>query len=198
VLPARFARLPGTVAIILGREPATLAWISAASAATTAAVAITVTVAVEPATASAATRPASTASTTGGFGSCFIHFQRSPTDFLAVQAGHGGRGFRIVGHFNECESAGAARFPVHGNVNSRDLSEGFKEGAELCFRRLETHIPDKNILHKFLSFQEWESAERAASVAGFRSLPGDSEHRMKSRGVNIPNAPGVKETPTPI
>jgi hypothetical protein len=80
-------------------------------------------------------------------------------------------------------------------VYSGHLSEGFKERAELCFRRLETHIPDKNILHKFLSFQEWESAERAASVAGFRSLPGDFEHRMKSRGVDKPNAPGVKENP---
>jgi hypothetical protein len=74
-------------------------------------------------------------------------------------------------------------------VNPSDLSERFKEGAQLCFRRLKVHIPDKHVLHNFLSFQEWESAERAASMAGFRSLQGDGEDRMKSRGVEIPNAP---------
>jgi hypothetical protein len=52
---------------------------------------------------------------------------------------------------------------------------------------LKIHVPDKHVLHDFLSFQEWESAERAASVAGFRSLHGDSEDRMKSRGDGISN-----------
>jgi hypothetical protein len=54
---------------------------------------------------------------------------------------------------------------------------------------LKIHVPDKHILHNFLSFQVWESARRAASLAGFRSLRGDSEGRMRSRVVNNSNAP---------
>jgi hypothetical protein len=80
-------------------------------------------------------------------------------------------------------------------VNPSDLSERFKEGAQLRFRRLKIHVPDKHVLHNFLSFQEWESAERAASMAGFRSLDGDGEDRMKSRGVVIPNTPEGEGNP---
>src|ERR1700676_3870599 len=86
-LPARFARLPGTVAIILGREPATLAGISP-SAAAAAAVSIAVTVAVKTAaaaTSAAPARPAS-AATGRGFGARFVDFQSSPANFLAVEA----------------------------------------------------------------------------------------------------------------
>jgi len=32
---------------------------------------------------------------------------------------------------------------------------------------LEIHVPDKHVLHNFLSFKEWESAESAASKPGF-------------------------------
>jgi hypothetical protein len=191
-LPARFAWLPGTVAIILGREPAALARISASAAAAAATVAVTIAVAIEPATASApaaAARPAASAAARSGFGTRLIHFQRSPANFLAVQARHSLRGFRIVGHLHECESACPSRFPVHGDVNAGDLSERFKKRAQLRFRRLKIHISDKHVLHDFLSFKEWESAERAASMAGFRSLGGDGEDRMKSRKVNIPNTP---------
>jgi hypothetical protein len=36
-------------------------------------------------------------------------------------------------------------------------------------------------------------------MAGFRSLDGDIEDRMKSRGVNIPSTPeGEEKPPTPI
>jgi hypothetical protein len=48
-------------------------------------------------------------------------------------------------------------------VNPSDLSERFKEGAQLRFRRLKIHVPDKHVLHSnYLSFQEWEAAERGA------------------------------------
>jgi len=63
-LPARFAWLPGTVAVILSGEPAALTGISA-SAAAAAAVPITIAVAVKSATASAPAAspgPAATAS----------------------------------------------------------------------------------------------------------------------------------------
>jgi hypothetical protein len=80
-------------------------------------------------------------------------------------------------------------------MNPCDLPERFKEGAQLRFRRLKIHVPDKHVLHNFLSFQKWESAERAASMAGFRSLEGDGENRMKSRGVAYPTPRKVMETP---
>jgi hypothetical protein len=53
---------------------------------------------------------------------------------------------------------------------------------------LKIHVADKHVLHNVLSFKEWESAERAASLAGFRSLRGDSENRMMSRRVDISQA----------
>jgi hypothetical protein len=195
VLPARFARLPGTVAIILGREPATLGISAASTAATTAAIAVPV--AIKSATATAPTASArSTAAATGrGLGARLVDFQSSSTDFLAVKARHRLCGFSIVGHLDKRKSACSACFPVHSDVNSSDLSEWFKECAQLRFRRLKTHVPDKNILHNYLSFQVWESAERAASMAGFRSHLGDGEDRMKSRGVDKPNAPEGKENP---
>src|SRR5579863_7854113 len=86
-LPARFARLPWTVAIILGREPATLARISAPPSAASA-VSIAIAVAVKAATAATSATPsrATTAATGRGFGARLINFQRSPAYFLAVQA----------------------------------------------------------------------------------------------------------------
>jgi hypothetical protein len=60
---------------------------------------------------------------------------------------------------------------------------------------LKIHVSDKHVLHNYLSFQKWESAERAASLAGFRSLVGDSEDRMKSRGVNFPKDPEGEGNP---
>jgi hypothetical protein len=80
-------------------------------------------------------------------------------------------------------------------VNPGDLSERFKERAQFRFRRLKIHVTDKHVLHDYLSFKKWESEMRAASMAGFRSLGGDGEDRMKSRGVSIPNTPEGEGTP---
>jgi hypothetical protein len=172
-----------------------LAGISAPATAA-AAVAIAVTVAIKTAPASAPAAPAgSTAATGCGFGARLIDLQSSPANFFAVEARHRLCGFRVVGHLDECESTCPSCFPIHSDVNPSDLPEWFKESAQLRFRRLKIHVPDKHVLHDFLSFQEWESAERAASMAGFRSLDGDGEDRMKSRGVAIPNAPEGEGNP---
>jgi hypothetical protein len=105
------------------------------------------------------------------------------------------RGFRIVRHFNKCESACPSGFPVHGDVHTSNLSKRLEERAQLRFRRLEIHVPDKHVLHKFLSFKEWESAKRAAPMAGFRSHRGESEDRMRSRRIIITNTPGDEDNP---
>jgi hypothetical protein len=171
-----------------------LAGISAPATAA-AAVAIAITVAVKAATASAPAATSRPAATGCGFGARLIDLQSSPANFFAVEARHCLCGLRIVGHLDECESTCPSCFPIHSDVNPSDLPEWFKESAQLRFRRLKIHVSDKHVLHDFLSFQEWESAERAASMAGFRSLDGDGEDRMKSRGVAIPNAPEGEGNP---
>jgi hypothetical protein len=184
--------LTGTVSVIFGRETATLAAASSAAAATVAiAVAIPVSTTVEAASAATAAAPTagptSATTATGGFRSSFVHLQSSSAYFFSIKSRHGLGCFCIVGHFDECESTRTAGLTVHGNVNPSHLSERFEERAQLRFRRLEIHVPDKHVLHNFLSFKEVESAESAASMPGFSTLCGDSEHRMKSRGVNINN-----------
>jgi hypothetical protein len=182
--------LPGTISIIFGREPATLTAASSATATTVAIpVAISIPTPVETtATTTATASPAGpTATTTCGFRPSFVHLQSSSSYFFSIKSRHGLGRFGIVGHFDERESTCTSRFTVHGNVNSSHLSERFEERAQLRFRRLEIHVPDKHVLHNFLSFKEWESAESAASKPGYNTLCGDSEHRMKSRGVNISN-----------
>jgi hypothetical protein len=173
-LPARFARLPGTIAIIFGREPATLTAASPAAATTiTIAIAISVSAAVKTTTATrsaaAAARPTA-ATAARSFRTRFVHLQSTAAYFFSIQARHSLRCFGIVGHFDEGESTCTARFTVHGNVNASHLSERFEERAQLRFRRLEIHVPDKHVLHNFLSFKEWESAESAASMPGFSML----------------------------
>jgi hypothetical protein len=181
--------LPGTISIIFGREPATLAAASSTAAATVS-IPIPVAIATAVKTTATTTAAATTARPTTaacGFRPSFVHLQSSSTHFFSIESLHGLGSFRIVGHFNEGESTCTSRFTVHGNVNPRHLSERFEERAQLRFRRLEIHVPDKHVLHNFLSFKEWESAESAASMPGFSTLCGDSEHRMKSRGVSISN-----------
>ncbi len=154
---------------------------------------IAIAVAIKAATASApaastwatAAPSASRPAASGGFGARFIDFQGSPANFLAIQSLHGLGRFRIVGHLDKRKSSRSSSFPVHRNVNPSNLSERFKQGAQLRFRSLKIHVADKHVLHNVLSFKEWESAERAASLAGFRSLRGDNEHRMMSRRVDI-------------
>jgi hypothetical protein len=186
--------LPGTISIIFGRETATFAAASSAASATVPIpISITISTAVEAtsATATAAAAPTAgpttAASTPCGFRPGFVHLQSSSAYFFSIQSRHGLGGLGIVGHFDECESTCTSRFTVHCDVNPSHLSERFEERAQLRFGRLEIHVPDKHVLHNFLSFEEWESAESAASKPGISMLYGDSEHRMKSRGVNISN-----------
>lgn len=191
-LPARLAGLARTVAVIFRREAAAATGIAAAPAATPVAIAIE--------TASAAAR--TTATTGRAARTRFIHLEDPAADFLPVQAGHRPRRLFIVGHFHKSESAGSPGFPVHGNMNTRHLAEAFEERAQLRFRSLKIHVSDEDILHGDFCLPKWKSAERAASTAGVRSLHGDGEVRMRSRGGSRLQTSGrrryVPPTPFPI
>src|SRR6266403_4900108 len=138
-LPARLARLPRGIAIILIREAvAPAAAALAPSAAPTARAA-------SPARAAEISR--STRRATLALRPCFVDFQIAPANFFTVQCRHGLRGFRVVGHFHERKAARAARLAVHGHVDARHLAERREELSEIALRRLEVHVANKQTLH---------------------------------------------------
>jgi hypothetical protein len=150
-LPARFARLSGTVAIIFGRESAALG--ISASAATRAAAAGPVTIAVAvKSTAASAARTCAATSAGRGLGTSFINLQIAASDCFSIEACNGLGRFGVIWHFDECESASAPGLSIHGNVNTRDLAERFKHPAKFRLGRLKAHVPYKQVLHVLLSF----------------------------------------------
>src|SRR5487761_1791138 len=68
-------------------------------------------------------------------------------DLFPVEARNRLGCFRVVGHLDKRKSPGAARFAIHCQVDPRDLSKRREERAQIRFRRLKTHIADKQILH---------------------------------------------------
>jgi hypothetical protein len=155
-LPARFTRLPGTIAIIFCRESAGLGVAASPSARATATGTVAITVAVKTSAASASRSSCSaawsTASTRRRLGPSFINFQITTAHFLPVKPCNRFGSLRVIWHFDECEPAGAPSFSIHGNVNTRDLAERFKHSAQFRLSRLKAHIPYKQVLHVLLSF----------------------------------------------
>jgi hypothetical protein len=147
VLPARLARLPRAIAVILVREPATLL-----TASTTFATAVAVSASITASVTIEATTTATAWSTGGRLGTRFIDLQIAPADFLPIEAGNRFGGLRVIGHFDERESTGSACFPVHRNVDAADLSKRFEQRTQIRFRCLETHIANEQVLHVLLSF----------------------------------------------
>src|ERR1700733_1698921 len=127
-LPARLARLAGSLAIIFVRESAATAAISAATAATTPA-------------AAARRSPAF------GLGASFVHLQITTPDLFSIKAGDCLRRFFIIRHFHKSEAARPAGLPVHRHVNARDLPKSFEQFAQFAFGGLEIHIANKQVLH---------------------------------------------------
>jgi hypothetical protein len=143
-LPARLAWLSCAVAVIFVREPPGL---FAATAAVAIATPITASITIKTSTASRSAWPAGC-----GLGASFVHLQVAATHFFSIEPGDCLRGLGIVGHFNKRKSPGTSRLPVHRNVNTRDLTEGLEQGAQVRFRGLKTHVTDEQILHILLSF----------------------------------------------
>jgi hypothetical protein len=127
VLPARFLRLSSRVTIIFGRKSATRSAGSSSASATW------------------TETPARAAAF--GFRRGFIDAQGAAGDFFPVQLAHCFGRFFIFSHFDESESAWLAGLPIIHNVDASDLPERLKEGAQIAFRGLKTHIANKQILH---------------------------------------------------
>src|SRR5487761_531262 len=127
--PARFARLARGFAIILIRE------------------ALAVTAAIASAATAAASWAAAFRRPAFALGARFIHLQIAAADLFPVEARNRLGCFRVVGHLDKRKSPGAARFAIHCQVDPRDLSKRREERAQIRFRRLKTHIADKQILH---------------------------------------------------
>jgi hypothetical protein len=151
-LPAGFARLPGTVAIIFGRESAAFG-ISAAPAAWAAAAGpVAIAVAVKSTTAASTAGSTAARAARRGLGTCFIDLQIAAAYCLSIEAGNGLRRFGVIRHLDECESTSAPSLSIHGNMNTRDLAERFKHPAKFRFGRLKAHVPNKQVLHVLLAF----------------------------------------------
>ncbi len=73
----------------------------------------------------------------------FIDLQIAPANFFPIQAGHGLRRFRVIGHFDESKTACPPGLPVHGQVNARYLAERRKQLAQFALRGLEAHVAHK-------------------------------------------------------
>jgi hypothetical protein len=129
-LPARLTRLAHGFAVILVREPAAATTCAAASTAIT--------------TASWSARPARL------LGSRFVDFQIPPADILSLETRNRFGGLCVVGHFHESEAPGPARLPVRCYVHARDLTKWLEKSTQVAFRRLKTHIADKQIFHILL------------------------------------------------
>src|SRR5271169_3784883 len=133
-LPARFARLPCRLAVVLIRKSLAPAAAALATAAT--ATPIRPAKIAGPARRSAFTlRPR------------FIHLQIAPAQFFAIETGHRFRRFLVVRHFHKRKPPRPPGFPVHGHVHARHLSKRSEQIAQFAFRGLKTHVPDKQTLH---------------------------------------------------
>jgi hypothetical protein len=121
--------LAGGITIILGRETtaSSASFCPASTRAKTAAIA----------------SGAATFRLRGGF----IDAQSAAGDFFPVKSGHSLGSVLILRHFNEGESARLAGFAIGYDVDARDLPERLKQRAQITFRGLKAHIPDKQILH---------------------------------------------------
>src|SRR5277367_2922726 len=135
-LPARFAWLPRRLAVVLVRKPFAPTAAALASASAPAAAA-----------ARSAKIPWSTRRSAFALGPRFIHCQVAPAQFLAIESGHSFRRFLVIGHFHERKPPRAPGFPVHSHVHARHLPKRREQIAQLTFRGLKTHIPDKQTLH---------------------------------------------------
>jgi hypothetical protein len=131
-LPARFA----------ARGSATT---TAATARTSAATAVT----------SATAKPIATTAATESTGTrfaraCFVHRERSATQFGPVQGRHCFICIPIHRHFHKRETARLACIPVFHNLHPVHLAVCGKSRIQILLGRLERNVPDINVLQGVL------------------------------------------------
>jgi len=80
--------------------------------------AATATATTTAAVSAAAAVTTATSATARAFGTRFIHIERTPTEFPAVDSCDCVVAFRVIRHFDEREAAGLARIAVGDNVDA--------------------------------------------------------------------------------
>jgi hypothetical protein len=90
-----------------------------------------------------------TTATTGAvaFGASLVNRDLSAIDVFSVRRGDGTVRFCVVGHFDEAESSGPARFTVRDDTHAGDSSVRLKERPEAIVRRSITEVPNEYFLH---------------------------------------------------
>jgi len=95
------------------------------------------------------TAPAESAGAAIGLGTGFVDIQRASAEFFAVQSGDGFLGFRGVGHFYKCESAGTAGVAIGHDAYLIDFAVGFKQRPQLTLGGAVGKVANKELLHGF-------------------------------------------------
>src|SRR4029453_10897026 len=71
---------------------------------------------------------------------CFVDRQSATADFLAVDCRHGGIGFSLVVHRDECKAAGLARHAIHHQRHFGDFAELFEKILKIVLGSLKGEI----------------------------------------------------------
>jgi hypothetical protein len=83
----------------------------------------------------------------GGLGTRFVHIQRAPVQFGAIQMRDSRLGIFGFRHFDKCEAAGLARFTIRYDVDAFHAAIYGKGAMQLLLRGLITEISDKYVGH---------------------------------------------------
>jgi len=122
------------------------------------------------------------------------------TDFFSVEAGNSFRCFRIVGHFHKCES-GARPFHGPSQCGHAKFARMVQTARANPPRRLKLMLPTNRFFMFFLplSISKIQCAARAVNRPDSKSLGGDDEDRMKSRGAcSGRHLEGYRRCPVPF
>jgi hypothetical protein len=136
-LPARFARLARSFAIVFIRKTVFIpaAATATAWASTTAAGATSATTAVGTIAASSAG-----AKPTRFFRASFIYFNVPATNGRTIESRDRFAGFFVIRHFHESETARTAGFAIHDHANAGDLAERLEQFGQLTLGGLKAHV----------------------------------------------------------
>src|SRR5215471_9960965 len=107
-----------------------------------------------PAIAAAAIASAAMAATTAesagaavGLGASFVDVEGAAIEVLAVEGVDGVVGFRVVRHFDECESARLTRIAIPDDVDIVHAAVRLERRTKSVFGGPEAEITDKDIFH---------------------------------------------------
>jgi hypothetical protein len=105
-----------------------------------------------PTTGAATTTEASatTAATTEaavGFGTGFVHVQRTSVQGVAIEGGNGLVRLAFIFHFDECETAGTSGLTICHDSGAVHLAVAFEEAAHALLGCVEIQVAYEYVLH---------------------------------------------------